>query len=196
MLNCWPEPSRIGEAAAFTTIVRWQGMKNLRYNGAEYGQRDKEFAKYIDLPKYTRQVFRIAIIGGGFRQLQLHGWNPVEGWSVTSTPEAFKEFIQSSRAEFGIAKNMYVDTRSGWISDRSACYLASGRPILVQDTGAKRWLQRNSGVLTFSSVEEALLGIDEINRNYAAHSEGARKFAVESLGTKNVLPKFLEIAVN
>ena len=121
-------------ASHFTTIMRWRGMQDTSHDGVSYGQKDKEFPKFIDLPKQAERDFRVALLGGDPSQLTAAGWNVVPGAAATATPEEYQSFIQSSRAEFSVAKEAYRATNSGWFSDRSVCYLASGRPVLVQDS--------------------------------------------------------------
>src|SRR4051794_32011112 len=110
------------------------------------------------------------------------------------TPTAYREFVQASRAEFGVAKHTYVATRSGWFSDRTECYLASGRPALVQDTGWTAHLPSGEGVLAFSDVDEALAGIDRINAQYDLHARRAAEIAREHFDARVVLRHLLEVA--
>jgi len=189
----WPyiEP---GVATDFTTVMRYQGFRNANYQGATYGQKDLEFDRFIDLPKRTAQPFRIAL--NGPETLAEHGWQIVPGDVATRTPRAYREFVQGSRAEFSVAKHGYVQTRGGWFSDRTVCYLASGRPVLLQDVGFEGWLPTGEGVLTFSDVDSALAGIDRINADYERHRRAARRIAEDYFSTEKVLPKFLDDAMN
>lgn len=186
----------------FTTILQWKSYgkshsyKKVMHQGVHYGQKDQEFAKFLSLPKYTTQLFRMALTGGSPQQMSEHGWEVVPGWLVTQTPLSYRKFIQDSRAEFSVAKQGYVFSRGGWFSDRSACYLASGRPILVQDTGLSDCLPTGKGILTFSNFSEALEGIEAINADYEQHRIVARQIAVEYLATDRVLPPLLEAAMN
>jgi len=111
---------------------------------------------------------------------------------VTGTPGAYKRFIQGSRAEFGIAKSSYVDSRCGWFSDRSACYLASGRPVIAQETGFSRFLPTGDGLFAFDVKEQVLAAIEELGRNYNRHSDAAREIAEEHFDSDKVLPHLLE----
>ena len=114
------------------------------------GNKDQEFVKYIDLPSRTAQPFELAI-NGPQRLLREHGWSTVDAMSVSRNLWDYRDFIHRSKAEFGVAKHTYVSTRSGWFSDRTECYLASGRPALVQDTGWTAHLPSGEGLLAFSS---------------------------------------------
>ena len=168
-LDAWPvlppQPD-----APLTTIVRWRGVHDVKHNGAEYGQRDKEFPKFFGLPRATGASFRVALIGEGRASLEQHGWQVVDGGHATQDLESYRTFIAESRAEIGIAKQCYVNTRGGWFSDRSASYLAAGRPVVVQDTGIGDWLPVGRGVLTFRSFEEAMAAVAELEANFEVHA--------------------------
>ena len=123
-----------------------------------------------------------------------HGWAPVDAMAVSRTPWDYRGFIHGSRAEFGVAKHTYVATRSGWFSDRTQCYLASGRPALVQDTGWTAHLPHGEGLLAFGNLEEAVEGITRINRDYALHSRKAQEIAREFFDARVVLPRLLRDA--
>lgn len=173
----------------FTTVMTWQ-IESFTDVG---GNKDQEFVKYIDLPSRTPQRFELAV-NGPEKLLKEHGWNTVPAMGVSRTLWDYRQFIHSSKAEFGVAKHTYVSTRSGWFSDRTECYLASGRPALVQDTGWTAHLPHGQGLLSFASPEEALVGIDRINSNYAAHARRAAEIAREHFDARVVLPKLLETA--
>jgi len=192
-LTEWPVVSAPA-ATHFTSIMRWDGFQDTSYQGQTYGQKDREFARFIDLPARTSQPFRIAL--NGPPDLSDHGWEIVPGELVTRTPQAYRQFVQQSRAEFGVAKHGYVQMRPGWFSDRSVCYLASGLPILVQDTGLSDWLPTGEGVLTFQDYSEILNGVEKINAAYERHRQAARKFAEEYFSTEKVLPALLEAAMS
>ncbi len=158
----------------FTSVMTWQ-IESFTDVG---GNKDQEFVKYIDLPSRTPQRFELAI-NGPQKLLREHGWDTVDAMRVSRTPAEYRDFIQRSRAEFGVAKHTYVATRSGWFSDRTACYLAAGRPALVQDTGWTAHLPSGQGLLAFSSIDEAVAGIDRINTDYARHAACAVEIARE-----------------
>jgi hypothetical protein len=189
----WPVVS--GDGTCFTSVMRWQGYKEVTWNGAAYGQRDKEFPAYLDLPRRTSQKFLIAQMGAKPELLTGHGWEVALGEVVSRTPASYREFIGESRAEFSVPKNGYVKMRGGWFSDRSACYLASGRPVLIEDTGLGGWLPVGEGLLTFRNADEALAGVDAINADYSRHRQAARRIAEEHFATDQVLPKLIEEAM-
>ncbi|HYP39679.1 MAG TPA: glycosyltransferase family 1 protein [Chloroflexia bacterium] len=179
------------QATHFTSVMHWRGFRDVEYGGAIYGQKDREFPKFIGLPRLTEQPFRVALTGGDPAELAQHGWEVIEGWKPSRTPEMYRSFIAGSRAEFGVAKHGYVAMRSGWFSDRSVCYLASGRPALVEDTGLEDWLPLGEGLLTFRDVPGALQGIDAINADYERHRRAARRLAEEIFNAERVLPPLI-----
>ncbi|HEY7292323.1 MAG TPA: glycosyltransferase [Vicinamibacterales bacterium] len=171
----------------FTSVMTWQ-IESFADVG---GNKDQEFVKVIDLPSRTTQKFELAI-NGPQKLLREYGWDTVDAMRVSRTPDEYRDFIHGSKAEFGVAKHTYVSTRSGWFSDRTACYLASGRPALVQDTGWSAHLPAGEGLLSFSSIDEAVAGIDRINADYAAHARRAQEIAREYFDARRVLPKLLD----
>jgi len=183
-------------ATHFSTIMQWRSYKEAVYNEIRYGNKDKEFPKFIHLPTLTNQPFRIAMTGGQPEELIRHGWDVETGWVMTQTPGSYKEFISGSRAEFSVAKHGYVSTKGGWFSDRSICYLASGRPVLVQDTGLSDWMPVGTGVLTFRDVPEALRGIESINSDYDRHRPAARILAERYFSADRVLMLLLQSALD
>jgi len=191
-----PEWPFAGVAAThFTSVMRWQGFREVTYAGVSYGQRDKQFPRFLDLPKRTPQKFRIAQMGIDPELLESHGWEVAPGEIISRTPTTYREFIQHSRAEFGVPKNGYVRMRGGWFSDRSVCYLASGRPVLLEDTGLDDWLPIGEGVVTFPDLDEALAGVDRINAHYENQRRAARQLAEDIFSTDLVLPAVLETAM-
>jgi hypothetical protein len=173
----------------FTSVMTWQ-IESFPDVG---GNKDQEFVKYIDLPSRTTQRFELAI-NGPQKLLREHGWDTIDAMGMSRTPWAYRDFIQRSKAEFGVAKRTYVETRSGWFSDRTECYLASGRPALVQDTGWTAHLPAGEGLLAFSTPREALAGIDRINGDYPRHAARAREIAREHFDAGRVLSRLLEDA--
>jgi hypothetical protein len=123
------------------------------------------------------------------------GWETAPGEVISRTPDSYRAFIQQSRAEFCVPKHGYVATRSGWVSDRSVCYLASGRPVLMENTGLPEWLPTGQGLVTFTDPESALTGIERINGDYARHGDAARQLATQVFAAEKVLPSLLEAAM-
>ena len=194
-LSYW-SPTEDQDIPYFTSVMQWHSYQEVVYQGATYGNKDKEFLKFIEIPQLTKQPFRIALSGGFPDELSQHGWEVIPGWVASFTPESYQRFVQSSHAEFGVAKQGYVAMQGGWFSDRSVCYLASGKPILVQDTGLSDWLPLGEGILTFHDLSEAVNGIERINKNYQQHQQAARRIAEDYFDSNKVLCSLLEAAMN
>lgn len=190
----WPVAAD-GPPTHFTSIMHWRGFREVEYGGVRYGQKDKEFPRFIELPQHTTQPFKIALTGGEPHMLTQHGWEVVEGWVASRTPDMYQAFIQASRAELLVAKHGYALMRPGWFSDRSACYMASGRPVLVQDTGLEDWLPTGEGVVVFRDMQEAVRGVEAINLDYDRHCRMARALAEEYFAADRVLAGLLDSAL-
>jgi hypothetical protein len=175
----------------FTTVMTWQ----IESFTDVVGNKDLEFSKFIDLPSRTAQPFELAV-NGPQKLLREHGWATVDAMRASRTPFLYREFIHRSKAEFGVAKHTYVANRTGWFSDRTECYLASGRPALVQDTGWPAHVPAGEGLLAFSSMDEALAGIDRINADYDRHAKRAREIACEYFDAARILPRLLQVALS
>jgi hypothetical protein len=195
VLDHWPPTTRGG---AFTSIVSWRGpFAPVRYRGRTYGLRVHEFRKFAALPGLSGRAFEIALEIHSSDQkdramLEAEGWSLVDPAAVAGDPWAYREYIQRSAGELGVAKSMYVDTRSGWFSDRSICYLASGKPVLVQDTGLGDRYPIGEGLLTFSTLDEALAGVEAICQDYERHARTARLVAEEHFASDGVLGRLLQ----
>ena len=191
-----------GEASRFSAILQWRSFgKAHRYGrvgngGTRYGQKEQEFSRFADLPSKTAQPLQLAITGGDPVRLAGYGWEVCNGWRATRSQADYRRFIANSRAEFGVAKQGYVATRGGWFSDRSVCYLASGRPVCVQDTGLADWLPVGEGVLAFDDVAGAVDAIDTINEDYEQHRRAARAIAERHFGADRVLSALIEAATD
>ena len=173
----------------FTTVMSWH-IESFADVG---GQKDQEFLKYLDLPSRTTQRFELAV-NGPRDLLREHGWDTVDAMVASRTPWDYRDFIHRSKAEFSVAKHTYVVTHSGWFSDRTECYLASGRPALVQDTGWTAHLPCGDGLLAFSNLDEAVAGIDRINSDYPRHARRAGEIAREYFDARRVLSRLVEEA--
>jgi len=181
--------------AAFTTVANWSAYGGVVYQGEHYGQKDEEFIRLLELPSRCSQKLELALSGGDVeikKRLEKAGWLVHDGGEVSANVSTYQTYLTRSRGEFSAAKNAYVKTRSGWFSDRSVCYLAVGRPVILQDTGFSDWLPTGSGVLAFSSLEEAADCIESVNADYPAHCLAAREFAEQTFTYKVVLPRLLE----
>ena len=192
-------PEHCGEewAAPFTTIANWSAYGGTTYQGEQYGQKDEEFMRLLQLPSYCSQKLELALSGSDaeiaeiVKILQAAGWLVQDGRAISADLSTYRTYLTGSRGEFSVAKHAYVKTRSGWFSDRSVCYLAAGRPVILQDTGFSDWLPTGHGVLAFSSLESAVDSIERVNADYPAQSLAARELA-QTFSYKVVLPRLLE----
>jgi len=195
-LSEWPPQADSG--SALTTVASWRGAFGpLEYEGRTYGLRVHEFRRFFELPGRTSARFEVALDideaeVDDLRQLEANGWTLVDPRVAAGDPWRYRDYVQRSAAELMIAKNLYVDTRNGWFSDRSACYLASARPVLAQDTGLDGLVPHGEGLVTFSTLEEAVEGVGEITGDYERHSRAARAIAAEHFAAERVLPRLLD----
>jgi hypothetical protein len=156
--------------------------------------KSESFGPYYDLPALCGRVFELAIGGASAPRdtLRERGWFMRDPLEVTRDPWTYQAYICGSKAEFGVAKHGYVIGHTGWFSERSACYLASGRPVLVQDTGFTDWLLAAGGVFAFRTPEEAAAGVEELSQRYEFHARTARDVAAEYFDAGKVLTQMLE----
>lgn len=181
--------------AAFTTVMSWSYWKGkLVYKGVEYGAKAPEYDKFHDLPKRTNVPLTIAVAGHHkpTQQILDDGWNMVEGWPLTLTAESYVKFIADSLGEWSVAKNCYVATNSGWFSCRTACYLAGGRPAVVQDTKWSRFVPSGLGVIAFDTMEQCVDALNRVARDLDRHRAAAYDVAREYLAADRVLPPMIE----
>jgi hypothetical protein len=196
VLEEWPVATRI-DTDAFTTVGNWRGYGSVEFQGQHYGQKAHSLRAYFELPRRTREKFALALgihpeETKDLAALAENGWKILDPASVAGTPDDYRRFIRGSKAEFGIAKSGYVFSRCGWFSDRSVCYLASGRPVLAQETGFSRFVPTGEGLFAFSTIDDALAGIDAINADYPRHASAARALAEEYFDSDKVLNRLLE----
>jgi hypothetical protein len=178
----------------FTTIMSWS-TGSIKYKGETYGPKSVEFIKFLDLPGLTQEKFELAI-GGGIKKkdsamLREAGWNLTSAPRLTKDLWTTQEYIQNSRAEWTVVKNAYVKTWSGWFGNQSACYLASGKPVLIQDTGFSKYYPSDKGLIAFNDLEETLSGIKEINQDYISQCEAARQIAEKHFDSNTIMKDFL-----
>jgi hypothetical protein len=197
VLDEWPV-SACGSDARFTTVASWRGpYGRVTHDGVQYGLKAHEFRKFVALPVLTGQPFEVALaVHPADRQdvelLRRNAWTVVDPKSVACDPFEFRRYVQQSGAEFSIAQGIYVETQSGWFSDRTVRYLASGKPALVQDTGFGRTYPTGCGLVPFRTLEEAVRGADLITRDYEVHARSARAIAEEFFDSDKVVAGLLQ----
>jgi hypothetical protein len=196
VLTEWPVAERQPEHA-FTTSGSWRGLGSITHDGIYYGQKAHALRQFIALPAKSRQRMMLAFAPApeeskDVSRLAAEGWQWVNPETIAGTPDQYRDFVQSSFAEFGIAKSGYATSRCGWFSDRSVCYLASGRPVVAQETGFSAFLPTNEGLFAFETEDEALAAIDAVVGDYSRHSKAARRIADEYFDANIVLPLLLE----
>jgi hypothetical protein len=195
VLSQWPA-SRVA-GSRFTTIASWRGTYSpLVQDGRRYGLRVHEFRRFIELPRVSRQRFELALAIGAeerddLRLLDANGWRLADPATVAGDPWDYRRYIEGSLAEFTVAKGMYVHAKSGWFSDRSICYLASGKPVVAQDTGLDALYPTAEGLLTFEDPGDARAAVEEVGGNYARHARAARDLAESWFDSDKVLRRLL-----
>lgn len=184
-------------AGAWTTVMNWASYKAEEFEGETYGQKDIEFLRFLELPARTSERFVLAMGQGPGKNrptehLESLGWTIIEPDDHLPDFASYQDFLSQSKAEWSIAKNGYVKSRSGWFSCRSACYLAAGKPVVVQDTGWSAHLPSGDGVLAFSTMDEAVAGIGAVAAHYEHHSRAARRYAERYFDAARVCAGLLE----
>lgn len=196
VMDLWT-PTQGPAGGPLTTIMLWGSYPSAEYNGTRYAMKAESFEPYLDLPSRCHDVFELAVGSPGEprERLARHGWIVVDPRTPTHDPWTYQAFIGRSKAEFSVAKHGYVASQSGWFSERSAAYLASGRPVIVQDTGFGRWLRPDGGVLPFTSPDEALGQLRALEASYGSHCRQARLAAEEYFESSAVLTRLLDEAL-
>ncbi len=198
VLSHWPATAYKHEG--FASIGSWRGpFEPVDFAGRRYGLRVHEFRKFVALPALAEQRFRLAMEMDPADQPDRHlldaaGWELEDPQQAAGDPWSYRRYVQDAKAEFLVAKGMYVDTRSGWISDRSVCFLASGKPVLAQETGLAATLPTGEGLVTFTDLQEAYEGAASIEADYRTHSRCARELAEECFDSRKVLGRLADLA--
>jgi hypothetical protein len=197
VLDDWPVTTTDGPDR-FTTVASWRGAYGpVAHDGVTMGPKAHEFRRFAPLPLRSPQTFEIALDihpadARDLANLLEHGWQVVDPREHAGDPETFRQYVQTSSAECSVAQGVYVHTHSGWFSDRTVRYLASGKPALVQDTGFRDRYPVGEGLLAFSTLEEARDGAARIGRDYDGHSDAARAIAETWFDSDKVLSEFID----
>lgn len=196
-LEHWPAEPAAPRHDAFTSVGHWRSYGSIAHGGIDYGQRAHSLRGLIDLPGRTASRFRLALgihpdESADLEALRRHDWELLDPFEVAADPRRYAEFVRGSKAELSVAKSGYVVSRSGWFSDRSACYLASGRPVVAQETGFADFLPTGEGLLAFATAAEAAEAVAAVEAELGRHSAAARALAEAHLDAARVLPRLLE----
>jgi hypothetical protein len=195
-MDIWENAESAGRA--YTTVGTWDSKgRDLDYQGETFKWcKRSEWCRFLDVPDRTAKTFELAMdvdsVPGDVELLTAKGWHVIDPIQISIDPWRYRDYLRASRAEFTIAKDMNVRLRSGWFSDRSACYLAAAKPVVTQDTAFGDILPVNRGLFAFRSMEDILTAIDTIESDYEQHSRAAREIAEEYFAAENVLRGLIE----
>jgi hypothetical protein len=198
-LDIWNH-SELKPAYHFTSVMNWAGRKKLVYANEEWGQKDSEFIKYLQIPKLTQDArFEVVINPPLHTESQFNleeiinaGWKVMKPEATVANFHDYKKFIKGSFAEFSVAKETYVKSNSGWFSCRSACYLAAGRPVVTEETGWSKFIPSGQGLFAFNDMQSAIAAVTAINSSYETHARAAKEIAREYFDSNIVLTQMLE----
>lgn len=191
LMDAW-EPAGAARQS-FTTIMSWV-IDSFSDIG---GNKDRELQRMLDLPSRVGVPLELALSSRPAQALlRRHGWQCRDAFDISNTIDRYRDYIRSSLGEFSVAKHTYVRTHSGWFSDRTECYLAAGRPAVVQDTGFSRHLPSGEGLFAYSTPEEAVAAIEAVLADWPRHGRAARDLAAAHFGSDVVLPPLLEQAMH
>ena len=187
------------KGAPYTTVMNWSAGKPLSYGGQTWGQKDIEFRRIFDLPRRVKQSLAVAVgqtMGAPFpaAEAESSGWQVIDPEVSARDWVAYRGFIEESAGELSVAKETYVKARTGWFSCRSACYLASARPVITQETGWSRHIPSGAGLFAFTSEDEAVEALSEIDNDPEHHAAAARGIAEDFFDSRKVLTRLLEDA--
>jgi hypothetical protein len=192
--DLWSSPP-VTPGSPLRTVANWTAYGGVSHDGTLYGQKESEFARVIELPGRTTTPLELAlssaddVVRALFRDA---GWGVRDGFAVTRTLDDYRAYIAGSAGEFSVAKHAYVATRSGWFSERSACFLAAGRPVVVQETGFSDWLPTGQGVIGFRTVDEAAAAIAAVAADPDEHAAAALDLVARYFDYRVVLPDLLD----
>jgi hypothetical protein len=198
VMDLWDPDNESSSNPAYTTITTWHNEgKDIEYQGETYyWTKDREFMKVIDLPSCCQTPLELAL---GVEEevssmLTKHGWLLVNSVDISRDFDSYRKYIQQSRGEFTVARDQYVRPNTGWFSDRSACYLAAGRPVITQETGFSKYLPTGNGLFGFTTVDDILTAIEAIEKDHRAHCHAAKEIAAEYFAAEKVIGSLMKRA--
>ena len=198
--DLWQTRQRASRAAVFTSIANWStsGLKDITWRGEKYlWSKSREFLRFVAAPKRAGEAFELATDIKDARtraKFLKNGWHFVSPLQLSVDYWLYRNYIRRSKGEFTVAKDQYVRLNTGWFSDRSACYLAAGRPVIIQHTAFPGLKNHHRGLLTFHSLAEIVEAVKMVNADYALHSRAARQIARELFEAEKVLQSLLDRA--
>ncbi len=196
-LELWDNPYNI-DSGTYTTITTWHNKgRDLTYQGDKfYWTKDREFEKFLDVPQRHPATFELATGADEDVQCRLreHGWRYLPSVGISKDARAYRAYIQRSRGEFTVARDQYVRPHTGWFSDRSACYLAAGRPVITQETGFSKFLPTGRGLFPFRTMDDILSALETIETDYAGNCRAAREIAAEYFAAERVVGSLMHRA--
>lgn len=193
LLDAWaPTPGR--PDGRYTTVMLWDSYDVREWQGQQYGMKSQEMERVLDMPARCGHRFEMALGGptAPHNRLAELGWQVADPLAITCDPWDYQAYISQSKAEFSVAKHGYVASGSGWFSERSASYMALGRPVVVQDTGFSRHLPTGEGLLAFNNIDEAVAAVAEVDAHYPRHVEAARAVIESHFDARQVLARLVE----
>ena len=195
-LDLWAETAGTG-TDTYRTITTWHNDgKNVEFQGETYyWTKDREFSRFLELPRRRPQLqveLATDADAKGRELLEEHGFSVSEGVAVSGEVDSYRNYIVGARAEFTVARDQYTRPHTGWFSDRSACYLAAGRPVITQETGFSKFVPSGRGLFGFNTLDEVLAAVDAIESDYDGHSRAAREIAQEYFDAERVVGRLME----
>ena len=200
VIDLWKTSRAPARAAVFTSVANWStsGLKDISWRGRKYlWSKSRDFLRFISAPKKAGETFEMATNierGAARKKFERNGWRLRCPLQMSVDYWLYRNYIRRSKAEFTVAKDQYVRLNTGWFSDRSACYLAAGRPVITQETGFTKIYGGKAGVLSFRSLGEIIEAVKQINRDYPKHSRAAYDLAREFFESEKVLKSILDRA--
>lgn len=199
VLDWWATDGLVGPQGRFTTIASWrQTEKDIAWNGVTYRwSKHRQFMEFIDLPRRTPRPLELALACRDPEPIALlrsHGWQVLDGLALSLDLHRYRDYIHAAGGEFTVAREQYVQWRTGWFSDRSACYLAAGKPVITQDTGFDRVLPTGEGLFAFTTADDVLEAMDTVVHSYPRHARAARGIARDYFQAERVLDDLLVAA--
>jgi len=196
VMRAWPFTPGPADGR-YTTVMQWDSYETREWRGTKYGMKSQEMERVLELPTRCGPRFELALGSptAPHERLKALGWHIRNPLDITRDPWTYQDYLRGSKGEFSVAKHGYVASRSGWFSERSANYLALGRPVAVQDTGFTRHLPAGDGLLAFADLDGAVAAVAEIDRRYEHHCRAARELATAHFEAGTVLSQMIESAM-